>query len=204
MDYKELNDYELLYTVRESDDGFNVLYDKYKPLLNKYANKWLSIARVYGYEFSDVYQIVSLVFLDATNKYDVSKNAKFITYLIKSLDNNLKMYLKKYSRVKDYVVLSYDDYENADGLDSDSGYLNYIASDFDLEKEIIGREVEHYINRFMYALPINKAVIFELYITGYGIAEISELLDIDYKVLCNMLYRIKQKFIKMFDEDKYF
>ena len=39
MDYKTINDYELIYLVNEkNEDAFNIIFKKYENLINKYAN----------------------------------------------------------------------------------------------------------------------------------------------------------------------
>ena len=41
MEYKNVNDYEVIYMIRENDeDAENLMYEKYRPLLYKYVNKF--------------------------------------------------------------------------------------------------------------------------------------------------------------------
>ena len=54
MQYKEYNDYELLYMVKENDEtAHNILYEKYKPLVISYAKKYTRIYTNYGIDIND-------------------------------------------------------------------------------------------------------------------------------------------------------
>ena len=38
MNYKNYNDYELIYSVREKDDfAFDIIFEKYQPIIKKFA-----------------------------------------------------------------------------------------------------------------------------------------------------------------------
>ena len=40
MNYKNINDYEVLYMIREnSDDARDLIFQKYSPIIKKIANK---------------------------------------------------------------------------------------------------------------------------------------------------------------------
>ena len=44
MKYKNVNDYEVIYMIRENDeDAERLMYEKYRPLLYKYVNKYYSL-----------------------------------------------------------------------------------------------------------------------------------------------------------------
>ena len=44
MKYKNVNDYEVIYMIRENDENAEkLMYDKYSPLLYKYVNKFYSL-----------------------------------------------------------------------------------------------------------------------------------------------------------------
>ena len=39
MDYKNINDYELIYMIRENDSDKNIVFNKYKPLVESIAKE---------------------------------------------------------------------------------------------------------------------------------------------------------------------
>ena len=57
MDYKELNDNELISLARENnEEAINLLHNKYKPLINKKCNKYYKYVSNKGIELSDLIQ----------------------------------------------------------------------------------------------------------------------------------------------------
>ena len=57
MNYKDINDYELIYHVRENDEyAYNTLINKYSFLVNKLAYEYYSKNRNLGIELEDLIQ----------------------------------------------------------------------------------------------------------------------------------------------------
>lgn len=54
VQYKEYNDYELLYMVKENDEtAYNLLYEKYKPLVINLAKQYAKMYTNYGIDIND-------------------------------------------------------------------------------------------------------------------------------------------------------
>ena len=52
MNYKNVNDYELMYRIKEKDDeAFEMLFNKYEPIIIGIAKKYSSYTKKYGVEF---------------------------------------------------------------------------------------------------------------------------------------------------------
>ena len=48
MEYTGINDYEVLYMIGERDEvAYNVMYDKYHPLISKMAYNYYRIYKIY-------------------------------------------------------------------------------------------------------------------------------------------------------------
>ena len=57
MDYKKLNDNELISLAREqNEDAINLLHQKYKPLITKKCSKYYKYVSGKGLELSDLIQ----------------------------------------------------------------------------------------------------------------------------------------------------
>ena len=56
MDYKSINDYELVYRIRENndDDAIEMMIKKYEPIICSYAKKYIKFASQHGVEFDDL------------------------------------------------------------------------------------------------------------------------------------------------------
>ncbi len=57
QNYSQYNDYELVYMVQEeNENAYQILYDKYQPLLRQIASRFFSAYRQFGVEYDDLYQ----------------------------------------------------------------------------------------------------------------------------------------------------
>ena len=178
--YRQLNDSEILYMINESDDYLEILIKKYRPIILKICSKYLKIANKCGYELDDLIQIANISLIDSIKHYKDSKNILFYTYVIKSIENNIKTELKKeltnhkkmlnISLSLDQIILGsennlYDFIEDKKVIDP----INYVIIK---EKEI------EYI-KFINKLPFEVAIVFEMKNDGFTTNEISKFLNID-------------------------
>ena len=82
MVYKDINDYYLIDMICENDEtSYNVLFNKYRPLVRKIASKFYSNYCNYEYDFDDFIQEGYIGFYKALKKYDVNKNVLFYTFV---------------------------------------------------------------------------------------------------------------------------
>ena len=82
MKYKDYNDYELIYMVREnSTTSKDILYKKYSPIISSIVNEFYSKYNNYGFEYDDFYQEAMYTFEKCIIKYDDSKDTLFYTFL---------------------------------------------------------------------------------------------------------------------------
>ena len=58
--YKELNDNEIIYMVKEDEENLNILYEKYKPIIINICRKHQKTGTKIGLEFDDLMQIASI------------------------------------------------------------------------------------------------------------------------------------------------
>ena len=173
--YRDLNDYELLYYVSDSDD-FEVMVLKYKPLMNKIINKYLNITRKYGYEYDDLYQICTYALYNTLKTYDENENNMFYTYLVKALENSIKNIIKENNRDKKKSLNESISY-NSVIPNTDITYLelfpDYSIKPYDEELN----RYQEYID-IKNSLSFNLACVFELMIDGYTSKEIKKLMEL--------------------------
>ena len=55
MDYREINDYELLYMISDNDYSFEILLDKYKPFIEKKLRRYANCFKKYGVDIEDLH-----------------------------------------------------------------------------------------------------------------------------------------------------
>lgn len=179
MDYKE-NDNELIYLIREdSEEAFNALFNKYRPLMIKFSNKYK-----YKYEMDDMLQECRLGFYKAVINYDETKDAGFSTYL----HLYIKKYLMEYLRKMDKPLTNTINIE-----DVPSKYVADYKTPYD---EIMEKEYIIFIKNFINQLEFTEAIVLELKINGYSYKIIGDVLELSKKRVDNILLKIRKNFKK--------
>ena len=170
MDYKQLNDYELIDRVRESDeDSKSLLYLKYQPILHNLAHEFYQKYSCYGYDYDDFYQEAVISFYHALSHYDERKDVLFYTFVIVCIRRNLLSFCRNISTgnttLPSYLF-----------VDSDQCVLEDVESD--IHMYFNKQEVHSIIQSILYDFPIEVSSILELHINGFTYREIARLLDI--------------------------
>ena len=81
--YRELNDYELLYMVCDSNENdFNILLVKYKPLIYKLVKDYIKVFKKFGYDLEDLMQIGYITLYKDSRLYDIYNHSIFYKYFI--------------------------------------------------------------------------------------------------------------------------
>ena len=185
MDY---NDYELIYMIRENEEAFDYLLEKYEPLLKRIASSFVLKYQNRNIEYDDILQQCRITLFNAVKQYDIDKEVLFYSYLLSSINKSVLKYIRS-NRYKnnDY---KYKDIQDINSVDVSSGYdplHNYI--DYEYEQEIIA---------FKNSLNILEASVFELRYNGFSYKDIAILLDISIKKVDNILVKLRKKLEKYF------
>lgn len=192
MDYKNLNDYELIYQVRENDDiAYNTLINKYSNLVNMLAIKYMKNKPYNGLEKDDLYQAGMLGIIQALDCYN-SENTVFYTYASLCAKREIERLLKFSSRKKYIPLNNAISFEKKISTDTKLTLSETISSNFNMEQEFIYREISRKLCELIYKLPIIDSSIFELKINGFNTREIGSLLDIPYGTVEYHLSKVKK------------
>ena len=186
--YRNLNDYEILYMVSEDRDiNFDILYDKYKPLIKNMAKEFLPKFKKFGYEIDDLMQIGYITLFKSAKMYDEYNNAMFYTYFKKALIFSYNTEIKANKTLKKETLnnaMSYDiSIKNTDLFYSDMfpNMKNYYDSEY----------WSNVIN-FKNSMPYDMSCIFELYYNGFTFDEISKIMEKDIQTIKRRFYKIKR------------
>ena len=184
--YRDLNDYEILYMVCEkSENDFEILLTKYKPLIYKIVKNYVKTFKKFGFELEDLMQIGYITLFKSAKLYDIYNPVIFYSYFKKSLIKNIASYYRLNTSNKKQVLnkaLSYDNEINNTNI----SYLELMPSDIienDYSKELI---------IFKNSMPISLSWVFELFYNGYTKEEISVLLDENLEKVRKDFYKIKE------------
>ena len=82
MDYKKINDYEVVYMVRENDEeAREIIFNKYIPIVRRIASDHLALAKMARIEYEDLVQEGLIALNEAINKYNERSGVLFYTFL---------------------------------------------------------------------------------------------------------------------------
>ena len=170
MNYKKYNDYELIYMIRENDDSSqNILFEKYQPIIRKFANDFYMRYKSNGYDYEDFLQEATIEFQKALLSFDDSKDNLFYSFAILCIQRRLLSFCRRFMSDK-YKNVFFDTISTDDVLCVD--IRNNIDSIFD-EKEL-----EKILKNIIFDLSWEEGIVFELRLNGFQYLEISKLLDI--------------------------
>ena len=169
MNYKSLNDYELIYMVRESDDSSrNILYEKYMPIISSVSSDYYLKYKDFGCDYDDFLQEAMIGFQKALVSYDENRDNLFYTFVIVCIHRRLLSFCRAFMNKKNksnILNVSIDD-------------ISCIDERENLDSILTEREMEKELKTVIFDLAWEEGLIFELRMNGFHYVEIGELLDI--------------------------
>lgn len=193
-DYCDLNDYEVIYMIGEkSDDATNLLFEKYKPVVNKIAKEYYQYGKNLGLEYQDFIQEGYLGLNAAIKNYTEDKNCLFYTYANICIRSKLGNLLRCNDTLKNYALNNsislYSDNDMGKDLIDYISDPNQISPDIEFDK----KEFISKLNKIIYDLDIDKAAVLELKYNGFTNQEIAKLLDSNRKTITRIITLLKKK-----------
>ena len=196
MDYRELNDNELVYLCAENnEEAMNLIVNKYKNCILMILKEYLKEYNIIGVEVADLYQEGLIGLMHAIHSYNSTRDVLFYTYANACIRTSLMSAIRQTFRQKNRILnYSY----SLDKIVEDSGDNFYeILKDesYEPNKLLLNSEEEsELINKLKDKLSKSELAIFELRLKGLSNGEIASLIDKDTKYIENSLFRIKRKY----------
>ena len=193
MNYKELNDYELISYIHENNEEANdLLFQKYRPLIISIAKSFYSKSGNSGLEMNDLIQEGMIAFSYAINSYNQDKEAMFYTYARTCVERKMISTMIGTRRLKNKILNESLSYEN---IEEDYNFENVLKDNtVNPENMVLSHEIEtEMIDKVRSKLTDLEIQVFELKMAGFNYKEIANMLDKDPKVVDNTLQRIKSK-----------
>ena len=203
MEYISLNDYEIIYMIREKDEvAYNVMYDKYRPLISKLAKEYCRAYKNCGIEYDELYQEGLFALGNSIREFKEDKNCLFYTYALVCIKREMEKIIKNKNRFKNKILTDALSLEHC--VSSTELNLEDIIPDpnVDLHDNLICNMTYKSILDLKYELNINQSLIYELKLNNFSNSEISTLLDVSYKVIDNSLKTIKRKLKKYVKQNR--
>ncbi len=196
MNYKDLNDHELLSYISEAnEDASEILYRKYAPLINGTAKRMYTYCQNAGLEFNDLVQEGMLGLNQAIVTYNDKKEASFYTYAKTCIERKIITLVVGTGRLKHRFLNQSLSLELPDE-DGEPGKLEFLLKDNknNPEEQLINSESKKDImKRINEVLTDFEQQVFELKINSFNYKEIAEILDKEPKAIDNALQRIRSK-----------
>ena len=113
MNYRDYNDNELVsYVSEENEEAIEIIYEKYKPLINKIAtNLYKKYCSNTSLEVSDLEQEGLIALNSAMNHYKENRDVLFFTYAKTCIERRIISAVIKANRQKQKILnesLSYE------------------------------------------------------------------------------------------------
>ena len=194
--YKDENDYELLYLIKEeNEDAKNIFYEKYRPMVEMKAKKYFSQIQNKGYELNDLIQEGMIGLSSAIKDYNQDIKTKFITFANVCIERRMINFIREVNRQKHQLLnssLSIDN-TNVSGM----SLLNVLSDDsYNPESSfMILEEQEQLKDAMKKNLTDFEKEVFDLRFEGFSYQEIAILLNKSIKSIDGTIRRIKQKIV---------
>lgn len=199
--YDEYNDFELLYlTCGESDEAYNIIYNKYKPIAEIKAKKYLRYVKNKGLDLNDLVQEGMIGLSEAIRDFKTQKDVKFSTFANMCIERQINSAIIKANRLKHRSLnesLSLDDKVS----DDDKSLIEIIfnTKDGDPSAYVIDQETKkEFYEKVKKELTPFELEILYLRLENFDYKEIAQKLNKSYKSIDSGLQRIKNKLKLLF------
>ena len=191
MEYKQLNDYELVYMIREKDDySYDYLLRKYMPIVKRMALDYYRCYSMYGYDLEDFIQEGLLGFQNAVNSFNEEKDILFYTFVTLCIHRSILTFCKRITcEKKNTSRVNFIDLEEVQVADSS----------LKIESYFVNQEILKKIWEIVYTFPLDYCCVFELRMNHFQYLEISKLLDISVRRTHLMFQRVQERIRKEID-----
>ncbi len=202
MDYTDISDEQLIHMIREeSEDAKDIMYEKYKYIIDLELKKYKRVAYALSYDVSELSQEALVGFADAINNYREDKEASVSSFITLCVDRRLQVAIKKAGRLKNKMLkdaLSLEEEYNA------SSQLRDLLSDNsenDPLENILKLENYNELKRkIKESLSSSEYEVYTYMINGLKYDEIASLINKNLKQVDNTIQRVKSKIRKILEE----
>ena len=196
MDYKEISDDELIMMINEeSTEAKDILYTKYKYIVDICVKKYQKMAFKLGMDIKDLNQEALVGFSDAINSFDANSSASLKTFITLCMERRLQNQIIKASRKKNRVLneaLSLEYIYNC----FDSTLADVISDNNEndpLEKMAREERYHNIVQGIFSSLSKKEQDVLYLMIDGLNYQQIALVLNQNSKSIDNTIQRIKSK-----------
>ncbi len=189
MDYSSINDYELLYLAKDEDDFYKkIVYDKYNPIIDKYA---FNLSRKYNTSYEDLYSEGLVAICYAIKNYKENYSSSFFTFVSICIRSKMYDYIKKEYSFSNRINI---DCISLSKLVTDNKCLEDFIPDRNYNDFANDIYLYNFVVDFKNSLDFRDSQVFELVVNGFKYKEIGRLLDIKTSTVGSIVRKIKKRF----------
>ena len=188
MEYKDINDFEVLYLVEENQSEYkNVLFEKYKPVLRNQAYNCYLKLKDYGVDYDDCFQEALIALNHAIDTFDFNRHALFYTFALVCIRSRLNTFMVRTTGNKNKVLNESMFFNKNDLFEIENITPVYFD---DLHLSFYDK-----VLKFKNSLSDVQSQIFELKYNGFTNKEIGELLEINPRIVYNNICFIRDRMV---------
>lgn len=197
MDYKNINDYEQIYLIKENDDeAKDIMFKKYRPIVFGIATRYYQKMIHMGMDLDDIVQEGYIGLSNAINCFSEDNIACFYTFCTVCIERQIKAYCRKFLTNKGKFNNSLLSIDN-DSLDNQVIYIKEDETSLN-NPDVYLASLYDYIEciHFKNSLEGLDSCVFELRCNGFKYKEISRLLDISCSRVDTIVHKLKENYRK--------
>ncbi len=202
MNYQDISDSELISMVHESStEAKDLLFEKYRYIIDVETKKYLRMAKILGYEYNDLMQDALVGFSDALKNFRDDKEASLSSFITLCVDRKLQSSIIKAGRKKNKIIneslsLEYVYQQYASPL---MDLLSDHSENDPLENILKEEKFKELLESIKNTLSDSEYEVYSLMINGLKYDEIATLLDKNLKQVDNTIQRVKNKIKKILE-----
>jgi len=195
---KDYPDIDLVYHLSESEEASDILFEKYKYIVDIVIKKYTKAAYLFNVDLTELRQEAYFAFADALYRYKDNKDATLATFITLVVERKVRRVIDSANTYKSRLntnALSlehvYPEFENP---------LMYIIGDESLEplKNIEDKETTmELLDKLRKNLSSIELEVCDLLIKQYDYKQIANILEKSDKQIDNCIQRIRNKLKKM-------
>lgn len=191
---KDYPDNELLYLVSEkNEDAINLLYEKYKYIVDITVNKYIRSAYALNVDMDELYQEAYVGYADAIKSYNDDKKMQLRSFISLCVERRLQNFIRRNNTSKIKVLKEAYSFDNEIGNDLT---LADIVGDNRNNPEVIKEERES-LKKLRESIDAvlnsSEKEVFKLLLNDFSYEDIAAILGINLKKVYNIVYRIRAK-----------
>ena len=191
-------DVDLIYHMNDSEEASDILYKKYKYIMDIVINKYKKAAYLFNVDINELKQEASFAFSEALFRYRDNKAAALPTFITLVVERRVRRVIDSANTLKNKINVNALSLEHT--YTEDGNPLMYILGDDSQEplKNIEDRETTmELLEKLKRTLSDTELEVCELLVSQYDYKEIAHILDKSPKQIDNCIQRIRNKLKKI-------